>query len=81
METLEGFPNLPALWLRRAKLAYAIVGNRRGLTAFPCSGYGGYRRNASGRSGDGVPVYVIHSWWAARVMATWSMRRAWSFSG
>jgi|SRR5450631_166665 len=29
METLKGFPNLPALWLRRAKLglAYAVYGN------------------------------------------------------
>jgi hypothetical protein len=23
METLRGFPNFPALWLRRAKLGYA----------------------------------------------------------
>jgi hypothetical protein len=25
METLGGFPNLPALWLRRAKLGYAYA--------------------------------------------------------
>jgi hypothetical protein len=25
METLKGFPNLPALWLRRAKPAFAYA--------------------------------------------------------
>jgi hypothetical protein len=34
METLRGFPNLPALWLRRAKLAFAyafLMGTFKGL--------------------------------------------------
>jgi hypothetical protein len=29
METLEGFPNLPALWLRQAKPAYAYASGIR----------------------------------------------------
>ena len=35
MGTLEGFPNPPALWLRRAKpaFAYAMMGTLEGLAA------------------------------------------------
>ena len=31
METLRGFPNLPALWLPRAKLAFANAGYAFGI--------------------------------------------------
>jgi len=37
METLKGFPNLPALWLRRVKpaSAYAVMGTLKGFAALP----------------------------------------------
>ncbi len=35
MGTLKGFPNPPALWLRRAKPAYAYAGTMGTLKGFP----------------------------------------------
>ena len=38
METLGGFPNLPALWLRRAKPAFAYASQTAGVPPYVPSG-------------------------------------------
>ena len=43
--------------------------------------YGCRGAASGGSSGDGVPTATIQSWCAARVTATWSLRRASSPSG
>jgi len=55
METLRGFPNLPAIWLRRAKPAFAAAINGR-AAGVQASSDCGWRPAADGRSASVRPV-------------------------